>query len=682
MDDAHACSDNIRDASKMKIPRDDAAYDLLFRLFSDDLEQQGEGSFADIANKQYDAILPVPYWAWMEKTAEVAAILSKAQDRQCVKFAWPLLKDMLQFCQCVVSGTAIEIEPYISPLEKFGTYWNAVHRIFMSATVTDDAFLIKGLQLNADTITNPLTYEKERWSGEKMVLIPSLIADELTRSEIVNAFARPAEKNFGIVGLVTSAKNTKDWETYGAFIADKKSVGAAVGNLRNKKFEKTVVLVNRYDGIDLADNTCRILVFDGMPYSESLVDLYQEQCRADSQTTYIRVVRTVEQGLGRSVRGEKDYSVIIVLGAELVRLLRDKNSQKYLSPQTKAQIEIGLEIAEMAEQEIAEGEEPMKALMKLVRQCLSREDAWKAYYVEQMEQIKPTPRKRDILDIYATELKAEQKYNAGDYAGATKEVQSALDSQALNENDKAWYLQEMARYNYQSNRTEFQRLQVAAFKANHYLLKPPTGITVTKLTIVTQGRMERIIDWVKKHGDYHQLNIVITDILTRLAAGTKAEKFEQALDDLSLALGFKGERPDKAWKEGPDNLWALDATHYILWECKSEVDSTRAEIHKTESEQMNRSCAWFERHYPGCEATYILIHPAKKVSGAAAFSYEVGVFTNSELRKFREAIRGFFKSFESLDFNDLSPQHIQTLVDSHGLGAGKLPTYAVRAVTI
>ena len=55
----------------------------------------------------------------------------------------------------MVSGGAIEIEPYISPLDAFGTYWNAPHRIFMSATVTDDAFLVRGLQLSPKTITIP-----------------------------------------------------------------------------------------------------------------------------------------------------------------------------------------------------------------------------------------------------------------------------------------------------------------------------------------------------------------------------------------------------------------------------------------------------------------------------------------------------------------------------------------------
>ena len=67
----------------------------------------------------------------------------------------------------MISGAAIEIEPHIPPLAAFGSYWNANHRIFMSATVTDDAFLVKGLQLTPETIMHPLTYSKEKMVWRK-----------------------------------------------------------------------------------------------------------------------------------------------------------------------------------------------------------------------------------------------------------------------------------------------------------------------------------------------------------------------------------------------------------------------------------------------------------------------------------------------------------------------------------
>ena len=145
MDDAHACSDTIRKACQIRVPNDDSVYTSLISLFATELEQQGVGTFADICNAKYDAILPVPYWAWMNHESDVAYILSSNSSKETIKFSWPLLKNILGNCQCVVSSSAIEIEPYIPPLDAFGTYWNASHRIFMSATVTDDAFLVKGL---------------------------------------------------------------------------------------------------------------------------------------------------------------------------------------------------------------------------------------------------------------------------------------------------------------------------------------------------------------------------------------------------------------------------------------------------------------------------------------------------------------------------------------------------------
>ena len=255
LDDAHACADTIRDQCRIRIPSDEAAYSALRTLFAADLEMQGIGTFADICNDKRDALLPVPYWAWVSREAEIAGILSAHAGRDQIKFAWPLLKDMLGHCQCIISGAAIEIEPYIAPLSAFGSYWKAKHRVFMSATVTDDAFLVKGLQLAPETITKPLSYAKETWSGEKMVLLPSLIHEELDREHIVKGFGVPnSKRRYGVVALVPSFPRTKDWEAYGAIVARKETLSDNIDRLKRGEFEKTVVLANRYDGIDLPDD--------------------------------------------------------------------------------------------------------------------------------------------------------------------------------------------------------------------------------------------------------------------------------------------------------------------------------------------------------------------------------------------------------------------------------------------
>jgi hypothetical protein len=210
------------------------------------------------------------------------------------------------------------------------------------------------------------------------------------------------------------------------------------------------------------------------------------------------------------------------------------------------------------------------------------------------------------------------------------------------------------------------------------LLKPPEGVTVAKLTVVSQGRIERIAAWVGKFDNYEQLDIAVSEILGRLAFGVKADKFEQALDEISRAIGFAGERPDKEWKEGPDNLWALDDSQYILWECKNEVEINRAEINKREAEQMNRSSAWFTKHYPGMQVKRIIIHPTNTVASAASFTHDVEAMREAELKQLVRRLRDFFKSFESLNFRDLSVTHIQKLVNQHGLDAQVLITQSTK----
>jgi replicative superfamily II helicase len=673
MDDAHACVDAVRDACAIRLARDEQPYAELLDLFQADLEEQGAGTLADIRNEKYDAILPVPYWAWADRVSEVVRLLSKHTDKKSVKFARPLLKNILSNCQCIISGDSLEISANLPPLQLFGTYDKAKHRVFMSATDADDAFLIKGLRLKADTVAKPLVYKHERWSGEKMILIPSLIDDSLDREALVNALAKPVkDRKYGVVALTPSFKDGEFWEKCGASVAKRESINEQVEALKAGGYEKPLVIVNRYDGIDLPDRSCRLLIFDSLPHFESLLDRYMESCLGESDIIAKKAARKVEQGLGRSVRGEKDYSAIILTGPQLIKLIRSNASRRHFSPQTQSQIELGLEIAELAREEIAKGEEPMKSLWTLVNQCLKRDAGWKGAYVERMNALKPDRTEKKGLNLFESELIAEQKYQAGDADGAMAVIQELIDTHKPDVAQKGWYLQEIARYLYGSKRIDSNQYQIEAHKKNPYLLKPQKGMQVITLQPISQKRAEAIIDFVRAAGTYEQLAIIVGDILSNLAFGVKADKFEKAFDDLSRALGFQGERPDKAWKEGPDNLWALRDGEYLLVECKSEVALGRAEINKDESGQMIKASAWFAKHYKGVKVKRILIIPTLKVGKAAAFTDEVEVMRDKSLTKLRRNVKAFFQEFESLDLGNISEGKVQKLLNAHSLGTDSI----------
>src|SRR5947209_4605276 len=129
----------------------------------------------------------------------------------------------------------------------------------MSATVTDDSFLVKGLRLSADTITKPITYPKEKWFGEKMILVPSLIDGETGREKIVKSFAKPVEgRQYGVVGLCPSGKAAELWKQTGAEVAERETIADHVQRLLEGNYGNPLCVVNRYDGIDLPDKHCRI----------------------------------------------------------------------------------------------------------------------------------------------------------------------------------------------------------------------------------------------------------------------------------------------------------------------------------------------------------------------------------------------------------------------------------------
>ena len=502
-----------------------------------------------------------------------------------------------------------------------------------------------------------------------MLLIPSLLHEDLKRPAIIEAFGVPSSRKVGIVVLTTSLEAASKWKAVGAIVATKETLNAEIARLRDGDVGETVVIANRYDGIDLPDAMCRILLFDGMPYSESLIDRYAESCRANSDIIAIRSTRTIEQGLGRSVRGEKDYSVVILVGSQLIKTIRNAATRTLFSNQTRQQVELGLEIAKMAKEEIEKGTRPMDALTGLVNQCLKRDPGWKAFYVQNMDSVVPNAPPGEILDMFGLELVAEETFQSGEPQKAVEIVQALIDKHIADEADRRWYVQEMARYAYAFDRNESNKLQIEAHYKNRFLLKPRMGMRVNRLVVVSQARVSRIIAWIKVSENHEQLMLAVDEILSRLEFGVGAARFEAALHDLGKALGFACERPDKEWKEGPDNLWGLNGGEYWLIECKSEVLESRTDINKSETGQMNNSCGWFAANYQGARSVNVLIIPTSKLGPGAAFNEEVGIMSAGELKKLRRNVRAFFGEFNGKQFDDLSEKVVQQWLNAHELSA-------------
>jgi replicative superfamily II helicase len=671
LDDSHACVESIKSSSILTLPRGHAAYLDLLQIFRPDLERQGAGTFREIHDAEYEVFLPVPYWSWHDKLEQVTNSLNKHRATPELKFAWPLLKDSLEHCHCIIAGGQLQVAPHVPPLERFGSFHGAAHRVFMSATVTDDSFLVKGLGLDDKTIATPVTYSKEKWSGEKMILMPSLISPLLDREAIIAEYApeRPAKKaKYGVAVLTPSFKATGAWAAMGARVATTETISSMVQGLVTGYRQQTAVFANRYDGIDLPDDSCRILIPDSRPRADTLLDRYDEKCRPHSEEVAGKAARVVEQGLGRSVRGERDYSVILVTGADLVSVLRSTKSRMYLSDQTRVQIEVGLEASALAQDEVESGgAEPIEALRDVAGKCLLRDPDWKEFYVEKLNAINPLKVGGKILGIFIAERQAERAFQQGDTDEAVALLQSLVDKYVKSPEERGWYLQEMARYKYRTSQVEANQLQIEAHKLNRNALKPREGLSITQIGLVSTKRTGLIIKWLQGCGSYDEANMHLHGLLQALQFGTEADRFEAALDEVGRALGFETQRPDNDWGAGPDNLWAVRQGQYLMFECKSEVLLTRPEIYKAETGQMNNSSAWFAKQYPGASVRRVLIIPAAKLGKGAGFTDAVEIMRQVDLRALCKSVAAFFREFKSLNFKSLADVKVQAAIALHKL---------------
>ena len=79
-----------------------------------------------------------------------------------------------------------------------------------------------------------------------------------------------------------------------------------------------LVLANRYDGIDLPGDACRVILIVGLPTGTHL----QERCLFEevgaSSALRERIRTRLMQGMGRATRSRSDRAVVILTGEELL----------------------------------------------------------------------------------------------------------------------------------------------------------------------------------------------------------------------------------------------------------------------------------------------------------------------------------------------------------------------------
>ena len=355
MDDVHACLDTITTQYSIKIPSTHDLYKEIIDLFAEQWKGYNSSSYINIVENSDPAKNAViPFWMWQEKQTEVYTLLSKYNNDEernhCIYFNLPLLDDSLLTCDCFVTARNIEIVPEGISVSKIKNFMSAQRRIFMSATLSDDSVFTSAIGLHKEDVRSVISPDNANDIGDRLILFPRHLNSEITNDDIKNKLFSIA-KDYNVVVIVPSFERAKYWDPDGFRTITKDNIERVVAALK-KKHIGLFVFVNRYDGIDLPDEACRMLVIDGLPPLRNEKDKYIQS--VDSSSTILRreQIQRIEQGMGRGVRSNSDYCCIVLMGDNLADVLLRNNGTSFFSNATKEQYNLSKDLWDLLKQEV------------------------------------------------------------------------------------------------------------------------------------------------------------------------------------------------------------------------------------------------------------------------------------------------------------------------------------------
>lgn len=637
IDDVHACMDTIISQFSIKIPANHSLYSDIKNLLSSSLKQYDQSSYMSIFEHN-DPIknFLVPFWIWKDKLEVITRLLysykNTNDENKFVFFNLPLIENYLHLCNCTITSNTIEIKPKGIPISEIKSFFNANRRIFMSATLSDDSVFTSTLGLKKEDICDIITPEKANDLGDRLIIFPKHLNNSITDEEIKRKIIDISNK-YNVVVIVPSFEKALFWDPDESITVLKENINNAVEDLK-KGHVGLKIFVNRYDGIDLPDDACRLLVIDELPPLNSIYDKYVESIDTSS-TIFIREqAQRIEQGMGRGVRSNNDSCAIVLIGEKLsTSLIRNKGIE-YFSNATLAQYNLSKELWDLLKQD--KHNPNINDIFELVDFSLNREVEWIKQSKDRLSAIKYNTEPN--FNYVATNLRlAFESMIIKNYVQAIEHIDDLVNSEK-NNNTKGYLLQIKAEYMDFIDRTKSQQILLSAKKYNKSTLSPIDGIQYDKNINSTKQPINIInyIDGLKLTQNEYLVHV--ESILSKLYFSNNPQNvrnFEQAINDISPVLGFSSIK--KEHEGGSDSIWELGAFNYLIIECKSGSD--RDEVSKDDCNQLGGSIRWFEKEYPPeCKKTPILIHKSTTLNNLATAVHDMKIMDENCLIKFKKNI--------------------------------------------
>lgn len=566
LDDAHVSFSVLRDSFTVEVNKsgdDSELYYELAGLFREAFSSNSQlGTFDDIINGNDQLVLEVPFKAWLQKIGVVREKLRLSGGVD--KFVWPLIRDNLHLCHAFVGKRSFTITPILPLIDLFPTFHEAPRRIYMSATIADDSELAKTFGADKKAVLQPLTSRSLAGVSERMILTPQLMEYGPNVAEVTREIANwaTADRGLGAVILSPSNRLAQEWGDVARIATGASEVNALVTKLQKREINGPIVFANRYDGIDLPGDSCRLLILDGEPQGSSNYELFRASALQGGSSLARMLAQRIEQGMGRAARGSGDYCVVLLVGTDLAGWISKESNFKYLTAPSRAQLEIGSEISKKINSN--------SEFKETVSFSFDRNPGWKNFHAESLAEMVDEAESQALpINLASRERKAIDLWRDGYHEKAIAKLLDAI--QEIGEGDrqlKGWLFQLCARIAFHwGNQHLSDEYQQQAYGLNRILQKPNIQPPYQSLT-PPSSQAEAISAFASQFRFRRGLENDFESTVCLLSASSSASQFEQALADLGRMIGFVTERFDDGGV-GPDAIWLLSEKKALVIEAKS-----------------------------------------------------------------------------------------------------------------
>jgi hypothetical protein len=574
LDDAHAAEGFVAGNWSLSIGRAHSAYRPVLDVVATSLEAE---RLADLRNDELPPhSRPVPSLIAPAALAEhaqalVTALDAHIADREPASYPLSEVRGHVAGCVLYVGWSELLLRPFVPPTRFHPAFEDAAQRVYLSATLGMGGELERSFgRWSIPRVAMPADWERHG-SGRRLALLPGAGMDGSQATEFIKATVADQPRALVLVPSHRQAEEVRVLIPDGWEVAGFEHVDNRLEPFRSAE-RCALALANRYDGIDLPGNTCRLILIHGLPTGTHLQERFLFDAVGARSALRERIRTRLMQGMGRATRSRSDRAVVLLTGEDLLMFVRDVGNLAGLRAELQAELAYGLFLSSeghdlrsvvdsflSADGDWAEAEEylreeadtvdldPPEGAPQLQRaapeEVLACEAAWRGEPGEAAAHAQAAVRQLTVRAVgaYRTLWKVLAAHWAAQHAAATGD---ALDA-----------------------RVAAELTRDAAASARTRAWKPPLPlVTVGAQADALDSRAVRIAKEMLPLSRSPRVDRHIAELEAWIASDD-APTFERALERLGRMLGFDALRPgapaapDGAWRDGEDQL---------LWEAKSE----------------------------------------------------------------------------------------------------------------